>query len=91
MALESFPVIVSIGFHVNKLAPEKDTLESENHGLFPFLYQDKDLPTGSPVSATTTTIEINSTNNANINNSTVNDNTNGILILSSTTTTAAKQ
>ena len=38
MASKGFPVIVSTGFHVNKLAPENDTLESENHGLFPFLY-----------------------------------------------------
>ena len=92
MASKNFPVIDShviswIGFHVNKLAPENDTSESKYHVLLPFLYENEDLTKQAAVSATTTTTKINSRNNANTNNKTVNH-TNSILIPSSTTTTA---
>ena len=87
MASKNFPVIDSIDIHVNKLVPESDTAESKNHVLFPFPYEDKDLPTQAFVTATTTTTTINSRNNANTNNNTVKD-TNSILIQSNATTTA---
>ena len=64
--------------------PEDDTAESNNHVLLPFPYEDEDLPTQAAVSATTTPTTINSRNNANTNNITVND-TNSIVIQSTTT------
>ena len=44
MASKNFPIIDSIDFHVNKLAPENDTSESKNDVLLIFPYEDKDLP-----------------------------------------------
>ena len=55
MASKNLPVIDSIDFHVNKMAPGNDTSESKNHVLLPFPY--------AAVSDTTTTTTINSTNN----------------------------
>ena len=77
----------AIDFHVNKLASENYTSESKNLVLLPFSCDDEDLPTQPAVNETTTTTTINSRNNANTSNKTVNK-TNSILITSSITTTA---
>ena len=63
------------------------TSESKNHVLLLFPYEDVGLLREEVVSAATTTRTISSTNKTNINNYTVND-TNSILISSSTTATA---
>ena len=63
MASKNLPVIDSIDFHVNKMAPGNDASESKNHVLLPFPYDNEDLPTHAAVSDTTTTTTINSTNN----------------------------
>lgn len=89
MASESFHIIKSIDFHVNKLAPENDTSESKNHFRLPFSHEDEDLPMHADVSAKTTTTRINNTNNVNLSNSAVHD-TNSILIPSNTTATNNK-
>ena len=88
MTSESFHIIESIDFHVNKLAPENDTSESKNHVLLPIPYEDKYLATQAAVSTTATTTTINSINN--VNKSITVNGTNSILIPSSTTTTATK-
>ena len=87
MASTNFPSIDSIDFHVNKLGPQNDTAESNINVLLPFPSEDEELPTQAAVSATTTATTINSRNDANTNNITVND-TNSMVIQSSTTTTA---